>query len=261
MKSYNSRDIHAWFGQYTRQFLLANMGEQYPVILKINHCQRVRKEAVALGKILSLDLRDLCIVETAGLLHDIGRFEQFNRYKTFADSVSVNHAELGVDVLRQNDVLQKFPETDKSQIIKAVLYHNRGVLPAEEDDKVLLLTRIIRDADKLDIWRVFFNHTKLSKDKQHGAVDLNLPDSHTFSEHVIADLLAEKIVDYRNVKTKSDFALMRLGWVYDINFTHTFKEILKRDYLPQLKRSLPQDEKIDTAFEAAHVFVVNKASY
>ena len=34
-----------------------------------------------------------------GLLHDIGRFEQIRRYGTFADGQSVDHAELGADIL------------------------------------------------------------------------------------------------------------------------------------------------------------------
>jgi len=259
MNPYGNSDIHAWFGRYAKHFLLAHRQEQYPVSLKITHCQRVRREAVVLGKTLSLDGHELRIVETAGLLHDIGRFEQYSRYKTFIDSISVDHAELGADVIQNHSVLDKFSATEKNRIIKAVQYHNKKVLPANEEENVALLTRIIRDADKLDIWRVFNIHNTLSKDKQHGVIDLDLPDSDTFSERAIADLTAQRMVDYKSVANKNDFALMRLGWIYDINFTHTYREIVKRDYLTSLKLSLPQHDTIDTVFKAAWAFVIDKA--
>ena len=259
MNSCSNQDIHSWFGQYTKQYLLLNSKEQYPISLKIIHCQRVRQEAVILGKVLGLDERDLCIVEAAGLLHDIGRFKQYSRYKTFVDSVSVNHAELGAQVLRKNLILKKFSREEENRIIKAIRYHNHATLPSNEDDDVLFLTRIIRDADKLDIWRVFINHNKLSKDEQNSTVDLDLPDTAVYSEKALADIMSKNIVDYCHVVSKNDFALMRLGWVYDVNFTNTFKEILKRNYLTKLKLPLPEDDKIEAAFEAAQTYVEKKA--
>ena len=177
MNSCNNRDIHSWFGQYTKQHLLLNSKEQYPISLKIIHCQRVRREAVMLGKVLNLEGTDLCVLEATGLLHDIGRFKQYSRYKTFVDSISVNHAELGTQVLRENLILKKFSGKEENRVIKAIRYHNRLTLPSNEDDDVLFLTRIIRDADKLDIWRVFIDHNKLSKDEQNSTVDLDLPDT------------------------------------------------------------------------------------
>ena len=260
MNSCSNCDIHSWFGQYAKQYLLLNRKEQYPISMKTIHCQRVRQEAVILGKVLSLDERDLCVVEATGLLHDIGRFEQYSRYKTFVDSVSVNHAELGAQVLSENLILKKFSEVEKNRIIRAIRYHNRAALPSNEDDDVLFLTRIIRDADKLDIWRVFIDHNKLNKDEQNSTVDLDLPDTSVYSKKALADIMKKKIVDYRHVVNKNDFALMRLGWVYDVNFTYTFKEILKRDYLTALKLPLPQDDKIEAAFEAAQTYVEKKTA-
>ncbi|MBC8317778.1 MAG: HD domain-containing protein [Desulfobulbaceae bacterium] len=259
MNSCSTRDIHSWFGQYTRQHLLRNRKDPYPVSMKIIHCQRVRREAVLLGKALNLEGPDLCVLEAAGLLHDIGRFQQYSRYKTFVDAISANHAELGAQVLRDNVILKKFSEEEEDRIIKAVSYHNRATLPSNESDDVLFLTRIIRDADKLDIWRVFIDHNKLSKDEQNSTIDLDLPDTSVYSEKALADIMSQKIVDYRHVVNKNDFALMRLGWVYDINFTHTFKEILKRNYLVSLKLPLPQNDKIKAAFKAAQSYVEKKA--
>ena len=72
--------------------------------------------------------------------------------------------------------------------------------------------------------------------------------------------MSKQNVDYRHVVNKNDFALMRLGWIYDVNFTYTFKEILKRDYLALLKLPLPQDDRIENAFEEAQAYVEKRAA-
>jgi len=260
MNSYGNEDIHAWFGQYTRHHMLINSKDRYPVTMKIVHCQRVRREALMLGRDLGLDTRDLCIADAAGLLHDIGRFPQYSKHKTFVDYVSVNHAELGAQVLKENLVLRKFSEREQQRILTAIRYHNRVVLPADIDRKLHLLSRILRDADKLDIWRVFTEHNKLSKDEQNKTVDQDLPDGDSCSEKALADIMAGKLVDFRHVASKNDFALMRLAWVYDVNFTHTFRQILARNYLQTLHLTLPQDDKITAALEAASTYVEQKAA-
>jgi len=259
MNPYNNRDIYLWFGQYTKKYMLLNKEDQYPIALKIIHCQRVRREAVMLGKVLNLSGFDLSVLEATGLLHDIGRFKQYSRYKTFTDSVSVNHAEYGAHILNENSILKKFSRKEEVRIIKAISYHNSLNLPLNEDEDVLFLTKIIRDADKLDIWRVFINHNKLRKEQQNSTVDLDLPDAPTYSEKALADIMSKQNVDYRHVVNKNDFALMRLGWIYDVNFAYTFEEILKRDYLALLKLPLPQDDRIEKAFEEAQAYVEKRA--
>ena len=42
------------------------------------------------------------IAEAVALLHDVGRFEQYKRYGTFNDRKSVNHAALGVEIMKKN---------------------------------------------------------------------------------------------------------------------------------------------------------------
>jgi len=53
---------------------------------------------------------------------------------------------------------------------------------------------------------------------------------------------------------------MRLGWIYDVNFAYTFKEILKRDYLAFIKLPLPQNDRIEKVFEEAQAYVEKRAA-
>ena len=66
---------------------------------KYNHSLRVMDLSIDIAKSLKLNEEDLKLVKLIGLLHDIGRFEQVKRYHTFIDKNSINHGELGVEIL------------------------------------------------------------------------------------------------------------------------------------------------------------------
>ena len=116
------------------------------------NCERI---AVSLG--MSSDL-----VSTAwflGLLHDIGRFEQVRRYGTFVDSVSVDHAEFGADLLFREGLIRDYPIENLSGewlslLETAIRLHNKLALPEDQEARTKRFCELIRDADKADIFRV-----------------------------------------------------------------------------------------------------------
>jgi len=59
-----------------------------------------------LGKGLHLNQKDLNLAKTIALLHDVGRFEQYERYRTFDDYKSEDHVHLSLNVLNQEEVLR-----------------------------------------------------------------------------------------------------------------------------------------------------------
>lgn len=61
------------------------------------------------------------------LLHDIGRFEQVKQTKDFADNKNFEHANYGVKVLFEDNLIRKFVKDNKyGNIIKKAIYnHNR----------------------------------------------------------------------------------------------------------------------------------------
>ncbi len=97
-----------------------------------------------------VDLAWLC-----GLLHDIGRFEQLCQWGTFSDADSCSHAALGVEVLK--DEMGSFTgDPDWAHIIeRAVALHSDFRLPSGLGARERLFCTITRDADKVDILRVF----------------------------------------------------------------------------------------------------------
>ena len=102
---------------------------------------------------LNLDKENIELAKLIGLLHDIGRFEQIKQYNTFSDKDSIDHGKLGVEILFKQGKIRNFIKSAKyDEIIKkAILNHNRKEIEKGLNPKELLHSKIIRDADKIDI--------------------------------------------------------------------------------------------------------------
>ena len=135
------------------------------VRLKIDHTYRVAEIAERIARSIGADGDFAWYL---GLLHDIGRFEQVTKYKTFRDADSVDHAEFGADLLfGPDDLIRKFPVPEvkvdhgtlrPEETLKiaetAIRMHNKLTVPEELDAVTKMYCHILRDADKVDIFRV-----------------------------------------------------------------------------------------------------------
>ena len=125
------------------------------IALKIRHTYEVvrKSEYIAIG--LELDKENIELAKIIALLHDIGRFEQIKEFNEFNDK-KIEHAEFGVKVLFKDNLIRKFVEERKYDDIinKAIYNHNKFEIEENLNDIELLQCKIIRDADKLDNFRV-----------------------------------------------------------------------------------------------------------
>lgn len=237
-----------WFLNYVQTFKHGDKNFQQNIILKEKHTMQVCQEILNIGKQLELNDAELHLSEFIALFHDVGRFDQYARYKTFVDSKSENHAELGVKILMENKVLNGLDKSMQSLILRTISYHNRAALPGQETETCLFFSRLLRDADKLDIWRVVTDYYNRNNGTRNGAIELGLPDTAGFSDEVYQDLINKRIVDIKNMKNLNDFKLLQAGWIFDINFVPTFETIKARHYLEMIHQALPESEKIDDIF-------------
>ncbi len=173
--------LKTWFTGYCNSFSTPVPEDQRNISVKQDHTRQVCLNALRIGRGLQMSSEDLLLAETIALLHDVGRFPQYAQYRTFDDSISVNHAVLGAKVLRERKVLEGLPKRDQDLIIRAIILHNVFSLPGEIDETTLLFTRLVRDADKVDIWRVFIEYYEQGEESRATAVALGLPDTPEYS--------------------------------------------------------------------------------
>ena len=107
-----------WFEQYAHSFLTGNSDFDQGFELKIIHTKKVCSEIIELCKSLSLDESKTNIAFVIALFHDLGRFEQYKNYQTYNDSISINHAALGIQILKEKRILKNLDSEIKKIIIK-----------------------------------------------------------------------------------------------------------------------------------------------
>jgi HD superfamily phosphohydrolase YqeK len=238
--------LKTWFDTYSRGFLTGNGNVDSPLVLKIDHTRRVCANIRRLARAVDAGSDRLNLAEAVGLFHDVGRFEQYRRFATFNDRMSLNHAALGVDILKSATVLDALPESEQTIIIDAVRFHNAPSLPTTRNGAAMLFMRLIRDADKLDIWKVFADYYRQAEHPV-AAIVQHLPDEPSWSSAIVGAIMENRMARFKDMSTLNDFKLLQLSWVFDLQFAETAKIARERDDLEVISGTLPDDATLARA--------------
>jgi putative nucleotidyltransferase with HDIG domain len=255
MDQHELNDLKRLFTDYCRSFYSSDHEDQRNIVLKQEHTGRVCENIVQIARDLSLDDERVTLAEAVALYHDIGRFPQYRKFKTFKDSISVNHASLGAEVLIENNVLQSLPRHEQDIILRSVTLHNVYSLPVGLDRDMLLFLKLIRDADKLDIWRVAIEYYGQPEEGKASAAGLGLPDVPGYSPEILTALKNKQMVQISTLKTLNDFKLLQLAWIYDLNFASSLRVLESRQYIDGIAATLPRSEEISSALAALRGYV------
>ncbi len=260
MNSDDLQSLQNWFSGYCDSFAALPPEDQNNINLKKTHTREVCRNGVFIAQGLGLDEPSVLLAEAVSLFHDVGRFPQYSQFKTFDDSISVNHAVLGVKVLQDNRVLRNVRKHDRDILIRSVALHNTFSLPDDLDEETRLFAKLIRDADKLDILRVFIEYFDQDKDARSKAVVLGLPDTPGCSPEVLASLRNGGMAMKSTLKNQNDFKLMLLSWVYDLNFEVSCRLVRDRNLISSLAATLPKDEEISLMLQTVRDHIDTKAT-
>ncbi len=254
----DSRELEGpkkWFTEYCRSFYSDDPADQKNIVLKEVHTANVCRNMDDIAGSLGLSEEDRALAAAVALFHDVGRFPQYRRYRTFRDSISTNHAALGAKVLIENSVLNAASDRDRNIVVRSVALHNVFSLPDRLDEETRLFTRMVRDADKLDIWSIFIDYFAAPEKERAGAAALGLPDTPAYSPGVLAALLRGEMVDLSLLATLNDFRLLQLAWIFDLNFPRSLETLRERAYIDRLAAFLPTDPEIGRAVDAVKQYV------
>jgi putative nucleotidyltransferase with HDIG domain len=244
-----------WFTDYVKSFYSPDKEDQKNISLKEKHTFDVCKNMIEISGELGLSDTNTMLSEVIALFHDIGRFPQYAKYKTFRDRKSVNHGVLGAETLIERNILQNLPDKEQEFIIKAVRFHNAFSIPKVEGEDTIFFIKLIKDADKLDIWRVFLEYYDAPEGERASAVGLGLQDITGYSEEILSCILRGQMVSLSLLKSLNDFKLMHLSWVYDLHYKPSFRLLSERAYIDKIICHLPEDDKIQMASSVLKEYV------
>ncbi|MHC4266297.1 MAG: HD domain-containing protein [Planctomycetota bacterium] len=253
-----------WFDNYVDGFYGDDEFINANIELKDKHSRRVCQEMNYLTRELRLTDNQKRIAEVIAILHDIGRFEQFIKYRTYNDPRSVNHCKLGLEVLEKTEILKDVDPEEKKLIQTAIGLHGRRELPSQLDGDGFLFSQLIRDADKIDIFYVVTSYYKqYLENPEEFKLEVELPDEPGYSGQVVEDIMNGERIDYRNLQTWNDMKLCQLSWIYDINFAASLKRIMEKGYIELICSYLPQEPDIERVRDKILAYIdeqINKES-
>lgn len=200
--------------------------------LKITHTYEVVTMSEYISKDLKLDSENILLAKLIALLHDIGRFEQLRKYDDYRDYTTIDHADLGVQILFKDGRIRTFITDDQydSIISKSIRNHNKLKIEGRLSASELLHAKIIRDADKTDNFRV--KATDKFENIFHSREDLLMYD--TISLHIYENFMDHKLIVSEERKTDMDCWVSYLAFIFDFNFNSGLKYIKGRDYVNKL---------------------------
>ncbi|MHB9027795.1 MAG: HD domain-containing protein [Candidatus Latescibacterota bacterium] len=255
MHSETFQSIRAWLKSYIDRFLAEDGTVKEIVQLKWIHSLWVASHCRDIAEELGWDSHDIAVAELLGLLHDAGRFSQFSEFGTFMDSASVNHGERGVEVVRAAGVLDALAERDRMCILEGIVAHNRRGISPETPPDALPFVKLVRDADKLDIYRIVMERIAAGAYHEHLRSALQIDREGPATPGAVDEILRNETVSNGNIRTMADFGLMQISWVFDINYPSALHRILAQGYIERIARCLPDSPDVRGATEHVLSFV------
>ncbi len=224
-----------WFKEFTDNYKFK--GTLHPMLdLKLKHSKRVSLICAETADLMGWDENgDSWLAHTAGLLHDVGRFPQYSKYSTFFDSISVDHGDLGAEIISKEFNWDGIPENFRENVISAVKFHNKKTVPTGLKLGPYKWSCMVRDADKIDIYRMV--EERIDK----GTIFEMLP-RHQMAEGLSPDLVEEIRTtgsgSYSNARSLQDYRLIQLTWGCDLNFPVSVATLKEEKIIERIREDL-----------------------
>ena len=218
--------------------------------LKIEHTIRVAADARGLAAAMNWPDEEVNLAEAVGLFHDIARFPQFQQYRTFSDADTVDHGDLGVQTLENENLLDGVLAEQRALILHSVQHHNKRDLPqalTAHEEKHL---RLIRDADRLDIFFICWDSIKTGHVHDHPEIMLGIDFNGPPTDSVLDQFDRGERIDYRCMKSMADRFVLQLSWMNDLSYAAAKRLVLERNILGKFRDILPvRTERLLNCFE------------
>ncbi|MDD6272521.1 MAG: HD domain-containing protein [bacterium] len=201
------------------------------IAYKYNHSYRVVHQAEEIARSINLEEEDRDIASLIGLLHDTARFRQWTDYKTFDDNKSFDHGDEAIKILYEEGLINKFKVNHEydSVIKKAIIYHNKAYIDDYDMTiKEKLHSKIIRDADKIDILYSFSTNRLLELEEDDNPISPKVRE--TFMKH--------KIILKTDCVSLNDRIILLLGLVFDLNYKYSKNKVYNENYIGKMYEGL-----------------------
>lgn len=248
--------------------------------LKIDHTYRVANICERIAGSLELSAEDVDLAWLSGMLHDIGRFEQLRRYQTFSDAQSIDHAKFAVELLYKDGLIADYveiraeapdftemlcspetsdssgmtnlPETMDLQILRdAIGEHSAYRIRSGLDKRTQMFCNILRDADKVDIFRVICD---TPMEEVYGFRTEDILKSGITPE--VKQAFLERHAVLRSLKKQpADFIVAHGSLAFELVYPESLRIAKEQGYLEQMMSFQSQNPETAEEFETLRKYL------
>ena len=202
---------------------------------KVDHTYRVSEISKKIAAQLGLTEEQINLAELIGILHDIGRFEQYKIFnkntesKTLDNNNIFDHGEAGVKLLKKDNYLRKYIEEDKydNVIYTSIYEHNKYEITSNLKEE-MPFSKIIRDADKIDIIyeavNIFWKEKKEILEIEKGKLSRKMKE----------DFYNYKLSNNLSRISETDQILRFTSFIFDMNFKCSLEMLKESDNLSKM---------------------------
>ena len=208
------QNINHQFYDFVTKYDLSNDN----IIRKIVHTNTVADACFVIACKLGLNKNDRELAYLCGILHDIGRFEQWKLYQTYNYHKSVDHGDLSYELSDTKFDLSMLTEEDKNTVRLAVKYHTKQY--TGDDERILLFNKIILSAD------AYANVLNTANGAQRMTVS-----EEGVTKELLDDFLNQRRLWKYSPKTKVDRALMITACTYYVRYKFLKQQILENNLI------------------------------
>ena len=244
------------FKYYLKPFLSEHYKDDINVLRNIIHTEKVVENILILADSLELSENEKHTAEVVGLFHDIGRFWILQHEQS--EGKGIDHAEASIEYLSTNNTFISLDESVKNILIEIIRNHHLPEIPIKENGIVLFFSRLLRDADKLDIWRSTTDYLINRKKSSNMARELNLSEKPVATDSFCQIIIEGAIPSKKDLVTFSDFLIYQMSWVFDLNFRKSYQLLNQRQYIRYIYDALPKSDKVFEIYRMIKIHIENK---
>jgi putative nucleotidyltransferase with HDIG domain len=220
------------------------------------HSLRVVANSLFLANVLLQTEEEKRIATVNALFHDLGKASLISK-NIEALNIQRDHATVSGKIIQQMEFYQDLAADVQLIVLKSVENHNKLKLPKLDNDQQTLFARLLRDADKLDIYDSSYRFFK-EKYGVQPIMSMDLTNSIEVSEKILKSILGGKSAAVEDMKSLNDYKLLLLAMAFDMNFKLTFRIMSEKQHIQKIYETLPKRDQIIDVYRNIKLFVENK---
>lgn len=250
------KECHLVFEEYFQSLIIDSPENQRQFEEIRAHSLRVVSNSLLLAKVLLQTEEEKRIATVNALFHDLGKATLIAK-NIEAINIQRDHATVSSKIIQQSEFYQGLSTEVQSIILKSVENHNKLKLPKLDSEQQTLFARLLRDADKLDIFDSSYRFFKERYGVQPN-ITSELTNSIEVSEKILKSILAGKTAAVEDMKSMNDYKLLLISMAFDLNFKYTFRIMSEKQYIQKIYETLPKRDQIIEVYRSIKLFVENK---